>query len=183
MLVCKIKNVADFESEKNYRTACDCFYYSEDTALALSQVEKILKLAPEHDRAWFLRGEIFLLENNIEEAIQSFEKFEEHVRKDGKKNTNRARNFANIAVCFEMLDDHQNALLYCDKALELISDEDWDFLPSLYRLQISALIKLKKYSKAKKALRELNSFLFSEDVHYLKTHLDNSIKLKPISQA
>lgn len=172
-------DVININSERYYRQACDYFYFLENSKFALCCIEKVLKATPKHAKALFLKGEIFLLENDIEKAIECFKNVEKYAKND----EGRARNLANTAVCYEMLEDYKNALLYCNKALKYISKEDYDFLPSLYQLQISALIKLKQHCKAKRALREFNSYLFSEDVSCLKMSLKNSIGLELISAA
>lgn len=167
-------DVTNINAERFYRQACDYFYFLENSKFTLLCIEKTLKIAPKHHKSWFLKGEVHLLENEIEEAIECFKK----VEKFSDKQEGSARNLANIAVCYEMLEDYENALSYCEKALKIIRKEDQDFLPSLYQLQISSLIKLNHHSKAKKALKELNSFLFSEDIRCLKMSLSSSIKLK-----
>lgn|GEM_PF-1726167 len=169
-------SISNITSERLYRQACDYFYFLENTKFALLCIEKILNITPKHRKSWFLKGEIFLLENKIEEAVECFKKAEKY----SAPLDNRARNLANIAVCYEMLEDYKKALLFCSKALDCICEEDYDFLPSLYQLQISSLIKLGHYSKAKRALKDFNSYLFSEDIHCLKMNLTNSIKEKVV---
>lgn len=169
--------VINIDSERFYRQACDYFYFLENSKLSLLCIEKILKITPYHYKTWFLKGEIFLDKNQAESAIGCFENVEKYIKKENIQEI-RVRNLANIAVCYEMLEDYKNALIYCNRALEYITEVDYDFLPSLYQLQISSLIKLKRYAKAKKALREFNSYLFSDDVSCLKMSLNNSCGLK-----
>jgi tetratricopeptide (TPR) repeat protein len=163
--------VTNLNSERHYREAYDYFYYMESSKFALLCVNKALNITPNHHKAWFLKGEIFLLENEVGQAIACFKEAE---KCQGANNDTRS--FANIAVCYEMLEDYENALIWCNKALSNICGRDKGFLPSLYQLRISALIKLKRHALAKKAFKEYSSYLFKEDKYRIKMSLSNIVQ-------
>ncbi len=158
--------VANINAERFFRQACDYFYFLDNPRLALKCLDKSLSIVKNFSKAWNLKGEVMLYTDKLEEAKNCFVEVE-------KTEPSNFRNLANIASCYEMLEDWQNALKYCNLAIEEFdeeSDEELEFLSSLYELKISLLVKSENIHLAKQVFNSLNEVIFGDDLKFLKSN-------------
>jgi tetratricopeptide (TPR) repeat protein len=158
--------VTDINAERFFRQACDYFYFLDNPRLAIKCLDKSLNITQNFPRAWNLKGEIMLYTDKLEDAKKCFLKVE-------KTEPLNFRNLANIASCCEMLEDWQNALKYCNLAIDNFNeenDEELEFLSSLYELKISLLVKSENIHLAKQVFNSLDEIIFGDDLKFLKSN-------------
>lgn len=132
------KKVINMKSELLFREAEDDFFYFNKINSALKKLELAIKLTPSHTKSIMLCADIYFIKGNIKKALSYYKMAQ----------TQTPRNIASIANCFYVLKEFENALIFADKAIDMLKNEDVLLYSQLVEIKINSLIELKKYKQA-----------------------------------
>lgn len=163
-------NIVYFNAEKFYRLAYDYFRYENNPKMALKYVNSALKCHPGHNKSIILKGQIFLIQNKIKNALNLLLKYYSICPDD-------IHCLFYIANAYYKDNKPNLALEYLDKILSK-NLQDKEFLSECYNLKLNILINLNQYKKAEKLLKTLNYNLFSNDVFDLKENFYKTIQTR-----
>lgn len=169
------KKVSYLRVEKLVREASDNFAYFSDYAIALDQINAALEIEPDHVKALVLKGNILFYLNERTEAMVYF-------NKAISLDSGCAEAYGALAGTLDILGKQHDALYYCEKAFQNLSEKDNHLLPSLYDQKIAILVSMKRFEQARESLNNCVRALPEEDGNYLvscyQTLIDNSCKEK-----
>lgn len=135
------KKVIDMRSEVLFREAEDDFFYFNKINVALKKLEKAVELTPSHIKSLMLCADIYFMKGNIKKALSFYKTALTFGHKD-------ARCIASLANCFYALKNYEDAILYSDKAIEILKNDDYSLYSQLVEIKINSLVELKRYKQA-----------------------------------
>lgn len=162
-------NIADVRAERLFREAEDDFFYFNNIASAIEKLENALMYLPNMLKALMLRANIAFLEGDFDLALVYYKRAESFV-------PNNAKVLAGLANIYEITNQNDIAYEYIEKAMSCGCFRYSGLSKALVDLKFAVLIKLKRYSEAKKVLDASRSFLTIED--YSELQKNNLLILK-----
>lgn len=156
----KDKKIFNLKAEKLIREASDNFVYFKDYKKALKQINEVINIDTNHTKAHLLKGDILLVLDKDEEALNAYE---QAILTSPKC----AQAYGSKASVLDMLGRIKEALAYSSLAFEYIVKSDRELLTSLYDQKISLLCRLKRFEDAKALLSKATNELCKDDSMYL----------------
>lgn len=166
-------NVLNIDTERYFREAEDYFFYFDRTDKAISLLKKAIKLTPYHVKSLKFLGDIYFATGKMKKA------FDYYSQAAALKPCDSTVMSAMAAVC-DALNDFKNALAFLDLAFEYLTIEDMRLFAQFCDLKFSLLVKMQKYSEAKKFLDTVNKRLPMEETG-LVTSVNRDILKKKLS--
>lgn len=154
------KKIFNLLAEKLVREADDNFIYFKDYETAMSQVNEVLRIEPDHPKALILKGNLMLYIDKDHEALKCFE---QAIDADPQS----AEAYGSKAGMLDLFGKQKEALQFCEKAFQHVSMRDRDLVISLYDQKISILLKMKKFKEAGMVLNQSFQSLPEEGIDYL----------------
>lgn len=154
------KVLYNLKAEKLIRAANDNFVYFKDYEMALIQINEVLKLDPENTKAYILRGTIHFCLDELSTALECFNKALEI-------NPYSVEALSLKANVLDIMGSLPEALDSCDKAFFNVTENNLDYLTSLFDQKLAILIKLKKYREARETLKQCYEYLKEDDSEYI----------------
>lgn len=163
--------IINLRSEILFREAQDDFFYFNKINLALKKLLEAIELTPSYVKALLLCSDIYFIKGQFNKALNlAFDAFE--------FNPYSAKAAANVANCFYALKNFSKSLEFCEKALNLIQNEDEAFYFQIIEIKINSLIGLKKYKQAYVTFIQSQQLLEKDDLVNLYTQNFYSINQK-----
>lgn len=163
---------AKMESAEELMQLGRAYYYIGDYSSAESNLEQSLKDGC--DEALYYLGEVKMADSDYKESIS---KFDEYINKVGETNingTNIPQAYNQIAGCYIMLGDYENAESYIEKGTALGTTTAGRMLG---RNKVILYEKTSQYKKAKKAAKKyLAEFPSDEDMKKELSFINTRIK-------
>ena len=129
------------KSEVLFREAEDDFFYFNKVNAALKKLELAIKLTPFHLKSLMLSADIYFMKGNIKKALATYQVIYEQGNASPKC-------VAAIANCFYSLQQFETAVLWVDKAIEILNNQDYLLYSQLVEIKINSLVSEKKYKQA-----------------------------------
>lgn len=132
------KNVINLKSEVLFREAEDDFFYFNKINSALKKLELAIKFTPSHTKSLVLCADIYFMKGQIKKALATYQSVL----------AKTPRIIASLANCYYALKNFNEAVLYVDKAIELLKTDDFSLYSQLIEIKINSLVEMKKYKQA-----------------------------------
>ncbi len=133
--------IINLRSEILFREAQDDFFYFNKTNLALTKLLEAVKLTPSFVKALLLCSDIYFIKGQFNKSLQfALEAFE--------YNPYSLKAAAAIANCYYALKKYSSAIEFCEKALNLVQDENEAIYSQIIEIKINSLLGLKDYKQA-----------------------------------
>ncbi len=171
--------VINIKSEILFREAEDDFYYFNKLSSAYSKLEKAIALTPFHHKSIMLLADICFIKGFYKKSLSLYKEL---------LNITPAvvKVYAGICNCLYVLNQHEESLNYCNKALSMVCNEDYMLYSQLMGIKFDLLLKLKKYEQAYsvyfKSKNDINGFnlkkFYEEDFESIKEKLKIRKKIK-----
>ena len=133
--------IININSELLFREAEDDFFYFNNLKRASEKLKKAIELTPCHIKSIILYADICFVKGNFKKALSLY------VIANGQKPCD-CRILASIANCYSSLRNFEEAIYYCDLALNCIESIDNAICSQLLELKITILTELKRYDEA-----------------------------------
>lgn len=153
-------NILNIDAEKLFREAEDDFFYFHKDRKAINKLTKALELSPCRIKILKLLGDIWFAKGKMDKS------FDYYSQGAALKPENPVI-LASLASVCEALGKYSTALDFTNLALKYMTIEDIRLLAPLSELKISLLVKLQKYTEAKKVLDMTKKRLPAEEVKSL----------------
>lgn len=167
----KKKFVTDVRAERLFREAEDDFFYFNKIEAAITKIEKALEYTPNMLKAIIMRANIAFLEGNFEQALDFYQKAESLA----PQNTKALSGLANV---YEVCNNNTKSLEYINKALCILTSDSAQLKKALIDLKSTVLVKLGKYSEAKRLIDESRYAFSDDDFHDLQINNLSTINHK-----
>ncbi len=135
------KKVINMKSEVLFREAEDDFFYFNKINSALKKLEEAVKLTPSHTKSLMMCADIYFMKGNIKKALATYQNAYIYGQAS-------ARCTAAISNCYYSLKDYDQALVWVDKALNILDREDYSLYSQLIEIKINTLVEMKRYKQA-----------------------------------
>lgn len=149
-------NVLNIDTERYYREAEDYFFYFDRADKAVNLLKKAIKLTPYHVKSLKFLGDVYFSIGKMNKA------FEYYSQAAALKPCDAVIMSSMATVC-DALNNFKNALAFLDLAFEYLTVDDMRLYAQFCDLKFSLLIKMQKYSDAKKFLDTVNKRLPVEE--------------------
>ncbi len=133
--------IINIKSELLFREAEDDFFYFNHINLAEKKLKNAINLTPLHFKSIMLLANIYFIKGYTKKALNLY-------IQANNISKNNYTVLASIANCYSNLEENNNALKFCNKALDLLKNENFNLFSQLIEIKIQALINLKKYKQA-----------------------------------
>lgn len=152
---------ADFQKaiEKTYTMIANCYYMDDDYETAMKNYDYVLELNPQNFEAIFAKAEWYRKQKCYNAAIERYFSLPDTDILDVKIII-----LTNIALCYDEMKQHELALGYYDKVLELIPED----AVAMFN-KGACLYELQKYDEAIKLIKESLTFGFEKIVDAYRT--------------
>ncbi len=151
----EIKNtgfISDVRAERLFRSAEDDLYYLDNPSAAKMKIMDALNYSPQMVKAIVMLANIYILEGNLDHALNLYVRAEKILPHDDKI-------LAGLANIYELQGNNIKAFDYIIKALMSTTCRNSSFFVSMLELKSTILIKLNKYEEIKKLVRETKYYL------------------------
>ncbi len=164
-------NVLNLDAERLFREAEDNFFYFNKSRKAIIKLKSALALAPCHIKSMKLIGDIYF---SIGKMQRAFDFYSQAAALKSEDSTI----LASLASSCEALGNFSNALAFVDLAFDNLTTVDSRLYAPLSELKVSLLIKLQKYSEAKKFLDNAKKRLSFDDAGKIATTTQDVLSKK-----
>ena len=142
-------NIFNINAERKYREAEDYFFYFDRADLALKLLKSALKLSATHVKSMKLIADIYYSNGKIKKAFDYYSQAAALQPCDVSV-------LSSLAVVCEALNKNENALDFINLAFEHYSSKNIKIYSQMCDLKFLLLLKMKKYSEAKKFFDKIN---------------------------
>lgn len=162
--------VINIKSEILYREAEDELFYFNNTNKALRKLKKAVEYTPCHVKSIILYADICFIKGNFAKALSLYLTASELKQND-------FRITASIANCYNSLKRYEEALKYCNNALEFTDSDNFSLYVQVVELKIHNLVRLKYYDEAYKIFSQSRELLKQNLIYSVYKSLNEKIKL------
>lgn len=136
----KNEKIINIRSEILFREAEDDFYYFNKINKAFKKLIKAVELTPNHIKSVLLLADICFIKGKIKKALNLYLSISK-IKPDAKV-------LGGVASCYNILNNYEKALYYCDMALSYVKYSNFDIISQLTEIKINALFNLKHFKQA-----------------------------------
>ncbi len=134
------EKIINIRSEILFREAEDDFYYFNKINKAYKKLLKAVELTPNHIKSVLLLADICFIKGKIEKALNLYLSISK-IKPDAKV-------LGGAAACYNMLNNYEKALYFCDKALLNLKPSNFEITAQITEIKINALFNLKHFKQA-----------------------------------
>lgn len=149
-------NVLNIDAERYFREAEDYYFYFDRSDLALKMLKKALKLSPSNIKSLKLTGDIYYSLGKMQKAF-------DYYSQAAALQPSNSVILSSLATVCEALKKFSTALDFINLAFKNYTNKETRIYAQMCDLKISLLIKLQRYSEAKKFLDGIQKVLPFED--------------------
>lgn len=166
-------NIININTEKLFREAEDDLYYFNKITSAYKKLKKAVELTPNNFKSILLLADVAFIKGYILKALELY-------KKASNLKTSDFKSAAAVANCYKIIGDINNALKYCDIALNNCEINDYSLLNQLLEIKIELLISQKRYKEAYNTLAMKNNNIkkFDFEFEFLHNKIEVQKKLK-----
>ncbi len=165
------ENILNIDTERYFREAEDYFFYFDRTDKAISLLKKAIKLTPYHVKSLKFLGDIYFATGKMQKAFDYYSQAAALKPCD-------AVILSSMATVCDALNNFHTALNFLDMAFEYLTNEDFRLYAQFCDLKFSLLVKMQKYSEAKKFLDTVNKRIPVEETTIVTSVNKNILKKK-----
>ena len=136
-----INKIINIKSEILFREAEDDFYYFNHLNKAMKKLKEAVILTPYHLKSIMLYADICFIKGFFNKALSLYLMAEKISSKNFKI-------LASLANCYNSLKKSKEADLYCDLAINSMTEINYSLFSQLIEIKINNLVNLKKYKDA-----------------------------------
>lgn len=137
----KESKIINIKSEILCREAEDDFFYFNKINLAYKKLLEAVKLTPYHLKSVMLLADISFIKGYTKKALELYKRAEEI-------SAPNAKIYASIANCEYCSENNIKALEYCEKAINVLNNENYMLFSQIFEIKINILMKQKRYKQA-----------------------------------
>ena len=166
-------NIININTEKLFREAEDDLYYFNKITSAYKKLNKAVELTPNNFKSVLLLADVAFIKGYTLKALEFYKQANELKSSDFKS-------AAAIANCYKITGDFENALKYCNIALNNCEINDYSLLNQLLDIKIELLISQKRYKEAYNTLAIKNNNIkkFDFEFEFLHNKIEVQKKIK-----
>lgn len=166
-------NIININTEKLFREAEDDLYYFNKTTSAYKKLKKAVELTPSNFKSVLLLADVAFIKGYTLKALEFY-------KQANRLKSSDFKSAAAIANCYKITGDFENALKYCNVALNNCEINDYSLLNQLLDIKIELLISQKRYKEAYNTLaaKKNNIKKFDFEFEFLHNKIKVQKKLK-----
>lgn len=145
-------NIVNIDAERYYREAEDYFFYFDKQTLAIKKLKAVLKIEPNNIKSIKMLGDIYFTTGKMKQAF-------DYYSQAAALKPDNAVILSSLATVCETMDKNNFALDFLNMAFKNYTKRDTKIYAQMCDLKIALLVKMKKYTEAKKFLDTIKKVL------------------------